>query len=79
MDIYVAREDPSRGEWRHVAARSRSSRARRLRAVVVGDGGHLVDRARPGDIVLTLGAGDVTLLGPRCSSCSRERVRDDDA
>ena len=25
---------------------------------------HLVERARPGDIVLTLGAGDVTLLGP---------------
>jgi UDP-N-acetylmuramate--alanine ligase len=25
---------------------------------------HLVARARPGDVVLTLGAGDVTLLGP---------------
>jgi UDP-N-acetylmuramate--alanine ligase len=25
---------------------------------------HLVERARPGDVVLTLGAGDVTLLGP---------------
>jgi len=26
--------------------------------------GHLVARARPGDLILTLGAGDVTLLGP---------------
>jgi UDP-N-acetylmuramate--alanine ligase len=26
--------------------------------------GHLLARARPGDVVLTLGAGDVTLLGP---------------
>jgi len=25
---------------------------------------HLVERARPGDVVLTLGAGDVTLLAP---------------
>ena len=25
---------------------------------------HLVGRARPGDVVLTLGAGDVTLLAP---------------
>jgi UDP-N-acetylmuramate--alanine ligase len=26
--------------------------------------GHLADRARPGDIVMTLGAGDIVLLGP---------------
>ena len=26
--------------------------------------GRLVERARPGDVVLTLGAGDVTLVGP---------------
>jgi len=26
--------------------------------------GLLAGRARPGDLVLTLGAGDVTLLGP---------------
>jgi UDP-N-acetylmuramate--alanine ligase len=24
----------------------------------------LVERARPGDVVITLGAGDVTLVGP---------------
>ena len=26
--------------------------------------GHLAARARPGDIVLTCGAGDVTMIGP---------------
>ena len=26
--------------------------------------GRLADRARPGDLVLTLGAGDVTMIGP---------------
>jgi UDP-N-acetylmuramate--alanine ligase len=25
---------------------------------------HLASRARPGDLVLTLGAGDVTAIGP---------------
>jgi len=25
---------------------------------------HVADRARPGDLVLTIGAGDVTMLGP---------------
>ena len=66
MDIYVAREDPEPGvtgalvadavplDPEHVVFEpSWSSTA-----------GHLVERARPGDVVLTLGAGDVTLLGP---------------
>jgi UDP-N-acetylmuramate--alanine ligase len=26
--------------------------------------GHLVERARPGDLVLTMGAGDITMIGP---------------
>jgi len=26
--------------------------------------GRLAERARPGDIVLTLGAGDITMIGP---------------
>ena len=31
------------------------------------------DRARPGDLVLTLGAGDVTMLGPEVVELLRER------
>ena len=41
---------------------------------------HLVAWARSGDVVLTLGAGDVTLLGPEVLELLEERqVRDDDA
>ena len=82
MDIYVAREDPEPGvsgamvadavplEPEHVVFEPSWS----------ATAAHLVDRARPGDVVLTLGAGDVTLLGPEVLELLEERgVRDDDA
>jgi UDP-N-acetylmuramate--alanine ligase len=34
---------------------------------------HLADRARPGDLVMTLGAGDISLLGPEVLSLLRDR------
>ena len=66
MDVYVAREDPEPGVngamvAAHVPLPPDSvrfepswSRVPRL----------LSELARPGDVVLTLGAGDVTLVGP---------------
>jgi len=33
----------------------------------------LVERARPGDVVLTLGAGDVTMIGPETVALLSER------
>ncbi len=66
MDIYVAREDPEPGVTGALVAD----------AVPLAPGEvvfepswsqtalHLLEWARPGDVVLTLGAGDVTLLGP---------------
>ena len=66
MDVYLAREDPEPGitgalvadavplPREHVVFEPSWSAA----------ADHLVARARPGDVVLTLGAGDVTLLGP---------------
>src|SRR4051812_8504539 len=66
MDVYAAREDPVPGvtgaliagavplDPKHVVFEPSWS------AVA----GHLVERARSGDVVLTLGAGDVTMLGP---------------
>ena len=82
MDIYVAREDPEPGvtgalvadavplDPEHVVFETSWS------AVA----GHLVERARPGDVVLTLGAGDVTLLGPEVLELLGERgVHDVDA
>ena len=74
MDVYVAREDPEPGVDGALVAR----------AVPLGPehvvfepswsstAGHLVERARPGDVVLTLGAGDVTLLGPEVLELLRE-------
>lgn len=35
---------------------------------------HLAERARPGDIVMTLGAGDISLLGPEVLALLRERA-----
>ena len=34
--------------------------------------GHLAARARPGDMVMTLGAGDISLLGPEVLALLRE-------
>ena len=37
--------------------------------------GHLAARARPGDMVMTLGAGDISLLGPEVLALLREGDR----
>jgi UDP-N-acetylmuramate--alanine ligase len=34
----------------------------------------VADRARPGDLVMTMGAGDVTALGPEIVRALTERV-----
>ena len=66
MDVYVAREEPEPGITGALVAGAVPLPPERVRfepswSAVAGQ---LVDRARPGDLVLTLGAGDVTLLGP---------------
>jgi UDP-N-acetylmuramate--alanine ligase len=66
MDVYVAREDPEPGVSGALVADAVPLPAEHVvfepswSAAV----DHLLARARPGDLVLTLGAGDVTLLGP---------------
>jgi UDP-N-acetylmuramate--alanine ligase len=35
--------------------------------------GHLVERARPGDIIMTLGAGDIGMIGLEVLELLRER------
>ena len=75
MDIYVAREDPEPG----VTAALVADAVPLDPAHVVFEpswsavAGHLAERARPGDLVLTLGAGDVTLLGPEVLELLGER------
>jgi UDP-N-acetylmuramate--alanine ligase len=75
MDVYVAREDPEPGVDGGLVAAHVPLPA----ADVVFEPswsatpGLLVERARPGDLVLTLGAGDVTLVGPEVLEMLHER------
>ena len=66
LDVYVAREDPEPGVDAHlVAARVPLPQDRvHVAPSSAAVPALLVDLARPGDLVLTLGAGDVTRLGP---------------
>ena len=76
MDVYVAREDPEPGVSGQLVAAN----------VPLPPGNvlfepswsqtpsRLVERARPGDVVLTLGAGDVTLVGPEVLELLAERA-----
>jgi len=66
MDVYVAREDPEPGITGALVADAVPLAAEHVvfEPSWSATAEHLVARARPGDLVLTLGAGDVTLLGP---------------
>jgi UDP-N-acetylmuramate--alanine ligase len=76
MDVYAAREDPEPGVTGALIAD----------AVPGGRAQFVPDRAsvpalatalaKPGDIILTMGAGDVTALGPALVAALRERAGD---
>jgi UDP-N-acetylmuramate--alanine ligase len=66
LDVYAAREDPVAGVTGALVADAVPLPADRVRfepdrGAVAAE---LARRARPGDLVLTMGAGDVTALGP---------------
>ncbi len=67
MDVYLAREDPEPGVDGGLVAASvpLPSAAVRFEPSWDRTPAVLAGLARPGDLVLTLGAGDVTRLGPR--------------
>ena len=76
MDVYAAREDPEPGVdgdliVRQVPAGGAEAVYEPLRERVVP---RLVEMAQPGDVVLTLGAGDVTQLGPQVLAALTERA-----
>ncbi|HET7684655.1 MAG TPA: UDP-N-acetylmuramate--L-alanine ligase [Marmoricola sp.] len=77
MDIYVAREQPEPGVTSRLITDAVPLPAERvlLEPSWSAVPGHLVERARPGDLVLTLGAGDVTLIGPEVLDLLAERAR----
>jgi UDP-N-acetylmuramate--alanine ligase len=75
LDIYAAREDPEPGvTGRLVVDAVPGGRARFLpdasQAPAV-----IAESAKPGDLVLTMGAGDVTRLGPAIVAALRARAR----
>jgi UDP-N-acetylmuramate--alanine ligase len=76
MDVYVAREDPEPGVSGQLVASHVPLEASRVlfEPSWSATPGRLVDRARPGDLVLTLGAGDVTLVGPEVLVLLAERA-----
>jgi UDP-N-acetylmuramate--alanine ligase len=77
MEVYAAREDPVPGVSGRMVAAAVPLPPERVvfepswNAVA----GHLADRAEPGDVVLTLGAGDVTQLAPEVLAALEERAR----
>ena len=75
MDVYVAREDPEPGvDGRLVAGHVPLPQDRvHFEPSWSATPAALVERARPGDLVLTLGAGDVTLVGPEVLELLEER------
>jgi UDP-N-acetylmuramate--alanine ligase len=73
LEVYAAREDPEPGVTGQLVADAvPAGRARfvpdsaQVPAVIAGI-------AQPGDVVLTMGAGDVTLLGPQLVQALRDR------
>lgn len=75
LDIYVAREDPDPAVTGALVADAVPLPAEQVafvaeRAQALG---MLLDRVRPGDVVLTLGAGDVTALAPELVAALQER------
>lgn len=69
LDVYAAREDPEPGVTGALIADAVRAARPDARVVFEPDPGAAVSRVlailRPGDVALTLGAGDVTALAPR--------------
>jgi UDP-N-acetylmuramate--alanine ligase len=77
MDVYVAREDPEPGVNGAMVASHVPLPAEQVvfEPSWQATPQRLVERARPGDVVITLGAGDVTLVGPEVLTLLAERAR----
>jgi UDP-N-acetylmuramate--alanine ligase len=74
LDVYAAREDPEPGVTGELVARTVPGG----RAVFLPDAaavpGAVADTARQGDLILTMGAGDVTAQGPLIVAALRARA-----
>ncbi len=75
LDVYLAREDPDPAVTGRLVADAVPLPADQVAYVpALTDAAEaLACRARPGDLVLTLGAGDVTTVGPQVLALLAER------
>ncbi len=71
LDVYAAREDPEPGVTGQLVADAVPLRRARYLPDAQAVPQAVADVARPGDVVLTMGAGDVTDLGPLLVSALR--------
>jgi UDP-N-acetylmuramate--alanine ligase len=73
LDVYAAREDSEPGVTGQLVTRAVPGGRARFVADRAGLPPAVADAARPGDLVLTMGAGDVTALGPLIVAALRQR------
>jgi len=74
-DLYVAREDPDPAVSSAIVVDAITGPPARLAGPVEGVAELVVPDLRPGDLVLTLGAGDVTTVGPQILALLRRSGR----
>ena len=73
LDVYAAREDPEPGVSGQLVSRAVALPPGQVTFAPTLDDAErvLLERLRPGDLLLTMGAGDVTTLGPRSPDGAR--------
>jgi UDP-N-acetylmuramate--alanine ligase len=73
LDVYAAREDPEPGVTGRLVADAVPGGQARFLPDQAQTAPVIAGIAKPGDLVLTMGAGDVTLLGPQLVEALRRR------
>ncbi len=74
LDIYPAREDPEPGVTGELVSAAVPGERARFVPDKAGVPALIAGLAKPGDLVLTMGAGDVTTLGPLIVAALRDRA-----
>jgi UDP-N-acetylmuramate--alanine ligase len=75
VDIYLAREDPDPQVTSALIVDAVDGPEATAAGPVVGLAKLLLDELRPGDLLLTLGAGDITVIGPQVLAALSTDVR----
>jgi UDP-N-acetylmuramate--alanine ligase len=73
LDVYLAREDPDPAVTGALVAAAVPHERKRFVSTLEEAAAALVELARPGDLVVTLGAGNVTEVGPLVLELLRDR------